>query len=356
MGGARGKRGTFAVAPFDLNGVSVLAGSMATVDLAISRLSTHTPLALPVRVLHGTRPGPVMFVSACVHGDEIIGVEIIRRLLSRISPKRLTGTLLLIPVVNVLGFIMHQRYLPDRRDLNRSFPGTSRGSLAGQLAHAFSSQIISRCQLGIDIHSAALHRSNLPQIRISSGRPAAFELAMAFGAPAVISAPLRPGSLRQMAAEMDVDVLVYESGEALRFDELAIRVGVKGVLRVMAHQGMLRRSEGDEVPARPVVSQRTHWIRAPQGGIFRATRRPGELVQAGATLGHLADPFGDSDQPVTAHTEGLIIGRSNLPIVNQGDALMHIAQVKSFHTAGERIEGIAEEALSDPFFDEDEIL
>lgn len=341
---------------FILGGTAVPAGSMASIELPISRLSTHTEINLPVRVLHGAKPGPVLFVSAAVHGDEIIGVEIIRRLLSRIHLRSLAGTLICVPVVNVFGFIQHQRYLPDRRDLNRCFPGSAKGSLAGQLAHVFNSEIIQRSDYGIDLHSAALHRTNLPQIRISEGREKASELALAFGAPAIITAPLRANSLRETALDSNVDVLLYEAGEALRFDELAIRVGVKGILRVMAHLGMGIGKKARSTDAKPIESSRTSWVRAPEGGIFRAQKNAGDRVRTGETLGVLSDPFGDMDIAVEAHVDGVIIGRTNLPIVNQGDALMHIAQVQVFDTAAERLSQITESALLDPLFDEDEVI
>lgn len=324
-------------------------------DVPISRLSTNTEIFLPVRVLHGAKPGPTMFVSAAVHGDEIIGVEIIRRLLGQVSAKKLHGTLLCIPIVNVFGFVAHQRYLPDRRDLNRSFPGTAKGSLAAQLAHVFRTEIIAQCDYGVDLHSAALHRTNLPQIRISEDRPRAAELAEAFGAPAIIVSGLREGSLRQTAAENDCDVLLFEAGEALRFDELAIRIGVRGILRVMAKLEMGIRKQGARA-ARPVKSERTQWIRASEGGIFRATRAAGSFVEEGEVLGTISDPFGDTNYDVLAPLAGIIIGRTNLPVVNQGDALMHVAEVLVPSTADERVNRISEAALSDPLFDEDEII
>ncbi len=308
-----------------------------------------------VRVIHGSKPGPVMFVSGSVHGDEIIGVEICRRLINAVSAKRLAGTLLCIPIVNAYGFVQHQRYLPDRRDLNRCFPGSAKGSLAAQLAYHFTEQIIARCSIGIDLHSAGLHRENLPQIRISKDRPKAAELADVFGAPAIIVSSLREGSLRQAAADHDCDVLLMEAGEALRFDELSMRVGVQGILRVMAHLGMnvkLPRKAG----AKPIRSHRTSWLRAPAGGIFRATKTNGAVVEKGEAVGFLADPFGDMDEPVEAHISGVIIGRTNLPVVNQGDALIHIAEVERAATAEDRLSDIEDAAFADGLFDEDEIV
>lgn len=343
-------------ADFELGDEFVKRGKAATIELPISRLSTHAEVNLPVRVLHGSKPGPTLFVSAGVHGDEIIGVEIIRRLLGKVRPKTLSGTLICIPVVNVFGFIQHQRYLPDRRDLNRSFPGSSSGSLASQLADVFTREIINRSDFGIDLHSAALHRTNFPQIRISDDRPMADELASAFGAPAIITSALRPNSLRASALESGTDVLLYEAGEALRFDEFAIRVGVKGILRVMSHLGM--RAPSKEIGKRtdPVRSRKTSWIRAPEGGIFRAQKTTGDLVFADDLLGFVSDPFGDVDIPVRSQRDGVIIGRTNLPIVNMGDALMHVAEVRRVETAAERLTQFEEDVFSDPLHDEDEVI
>lgn len=341
---------------FAIGDQTVARGSMATVELPISRLSTHTEINLPVRILHGSKPGPTLFVSAGVHGDEIIGVEIIRRLLGKIRPKNLAGTLICIPVVNVFGFIQHQRYLPDRRDLNRSFPGAASGSLASQIAHVFNKQIIERSDYGIDIHSAAIHRTNLPQIRICDGRPKAEELALAFAPPAIITSTLRPGSLRATAMEAGTDVLLFEAGEGLRFDEFSIRVGVKGVLRVMSYLGMRNPSSSLSSKATPVRSSKSSWARAPEGGIFRAQKKIGDLVFCDDVLGVVSDPFGDVDIPVRAQRDGVIIGAAKLPVVNMGDALMHVAEVRKVETAEERLNQFEVDAFSDPMLDEDEVI
>lgn len=352
---ARADRRTELRAPFELGGQQVRAGTAQTVDVPVSRLSNHTEVSMPVRVFHGARPGPVLFVSAAVHGDEIIGVEIIRRMMKNISSRRLAGTLLCIPIVNAYGFIAHQRYLPDRRDLNRVFPGSAHGSLAAQLAHKFTTEIIERSDYGIDLHSAGLHRENLPQIRISPDRPKAQELAGIFGAPAVITSKLRDGSLRKTAADHDCEVLLMESGEALRFDEFAIRIGVRGILRVMEHLEMGVRKQPARA-AQPVLSDRTQWVRASEGGIFRAQKSTGDMVHKGDILGLVGNPFGEDDVAVIAPVTGIVIGRINLPVVNMGDALMHIAQVKVPETADSRLTKIEEAAFDDAMFDEDEII
>ncbi|UCH73216.1 MAG: succinylglutamate desuccinylase/aspartoacylase family protein [Rhodospirillales bacterium] len=343
-------------APFEIGDDAVPAGGRATVDLPISLLSTHTPMALPVHVVHGRRDGPTLFVSAAVHGDEIIGIEVIRRLLRLSTLRKTRGTLLCIPVVNVFGLISHSRYLPDRRDLNRSFPGSATGSLAGQLAHVFLKEIVSRSDCGIDIHSAAIHRCNLPQIRISPDQPRAMELAEAFNPPAIITAPLRDGSLRRAASNVGVDVLLYEAGEALRFDEVAVRVGVKGILRVMQHLGMIRSSKATPSKVMPVRSSSTYWVRAPQGGIVRSVKALGSRVDVGDTIGYVADPLGQSEAPIEARKAGIVIGLANMPVVNRGDALCHIAEPTTLRTAQQRIEQLETEILEDPLFDEDEII
>lgn len=343
-------------APFEIGGQKVPAGQRVTIDLPIGSFSNHMPATMPVRILHGRKPGPVIFVSAAVHGDEVIGVEIIRRLLRASAIRRLKGTLICIPVVNAFGFINRQRYLPDRRDLNRSFPGGPNGSLAGQLAHLFATEIISRCDFGIDLHSAAEHRVNMPQIRLTPGNQELYEAAMTFGAPIILESPVRDGSLRKAALELGVGVLLYEAGEALRFDEFSVRVGLKGILNVLKLKGMIGGKTIITPKNPPIHTSSSRWIRSPLGGMFRALHTTGDLVHKGDTLGYVSDPFGDDDQEVLSLSDGIIIGRTNLPFVNPGDALFHIAHVHSTRTATKNMEGIEMEIEADPLFDEDEII
>ena len=243
-------------------GVDIKPGTRVNVDLPIADLYTTTSLHMPLQVINGRQTEPVTFLSAAVHGDEINGVEIIRRLLGMKALERLHGTLLLVPVVNVHGFLDRSRYLPDRRDLNRSFPGSATGSIAARLAHVFTREVAFRADFGIDLHTGALDRSNLPQIRITRNDDEAERLAMAFGAPVIIGATEREGSLRSAASERDIPVLVYEAGEALRFDELSIKAGVRGILRVLRAQGMLPRRREKQASG-SVVASSTTWARAP---------------------------------------------------------------------------------------------
>ena len=313
-------------------------------------------MSLPVHVLHGAEDGPTLFVSAAVHGDEILGVEIVRRLLRSSAIRRLSGTLLAVPIVNGYGFLAHSRYLPDRRDLNRSFPGHRTGSLAGRLAHLFMTEVVERADLGIDLHTAAYHRTNFPQVRVSPGRLRVIELANAFGAPLILSSSLRDGSLRKAAGQYDVDVLVYEAGEALRFDELAIRAGLSGILRVMATTGMISSRSVKPPKVSPVVINSSRWLRAPIGGIFRARKEAGDTVKAGETIGAISDPFGEEERELVADDPGIIVGATRLPVINEGDALFHIADLTKPVAAGEKVDALTEQLASDPLLDEDEII
>ena len=314
--------------PFIIGGLAVRPGERRLVDLPISKLSNHAPVTLPVHVLHGAQPGPTMFVAAAIHGDELNGVEIIRRLLRTLSPQSINGTLLCVPVVNVYGFISRSRYLPDRRDLNRAFPGSANGSLAARLAHLFLTEIVKRSQVGIDLHTAAIHRINLPQIRcVFRKRPRVKELAQAFGAEVMLESPERPGSLREAARAVGVDVLSYEGGEGLRFDEFAIRAGVDGITGVMMEMQMLDMADGVELGKdrrQPVMINASNWLRSPEGGVFRTTKRIGDGVGEDEIVGYVANPYEDVAVEVRAPRRGIIIGRTTLPIVNMGDALLNI--------------------------------
>ena len=343
-------------APFEIGKCKIAPGDRQTVELPVSVLSDHTPVTLSVHVVHGRRSGPTLFVSAAVHGDEVIGVEIARRLMHLQSLKSVKGTLLIAPIVNTFGFLNHSRYLPDRRDLNRFFPGSPTGSLAARLAHLFTIEIIARSDFGIDLHSAAIHRTNLPQVRVSPSNPETFALAEAFGAPVVLIAPVREGSMRHAAQKNAVGMLLYEGGEALRFDEFAVRAGVTGILRVMHKLGMISAKGVSKPKVSSVQSASSFWLRAPEGGLLRCFKNIGEEVKKEELLGMIADPLGESETEVLSSDAGLIIGRTNLPIVNEGDGLFHIAKVKRGEDVEVKVGDLAIQLEEDPLFDEDEII
>lgn len=329
-----------------IGGVTIPPGSRQSIELPVAQLHTHTPLTMPVQIVRGKSDGPVLFVSAAIHGDELNGVEVIRRLLQHKSLNRLRGTLIAIPIVNVYGVIHHSRYLPDRRDLNRSFPGSDRGSLASRLADLFMTEIVANCTHGIDIHTGALHRENLPQIRANMEHEETERLAHAFGVPVMLNSDLRDGSLRQAAADGGIPMLLYEAGQALRFDELSIRAGVRGVISVMRELGMLNPSRSRRRSSiESLVARSSHWVRAPDSGIFRAFTPLGAKVKRGDILGVVDSPYGDSEEKVIASYSGLVIGRTNLPLINEGDALFHIARFPGVKDAADTVEAFTEEHL-----------
>ena len=334
--------------------VEVKAGESVTIDLPMASLYSHAPMSLPVQVTRGRRDGPSLFVSAALHGDEINGVEIIRRMLRLPLLKKLRGTLIAIPIVNVYGFVSRSRYLPDRRDLNRSFPGSDRGSMAARLAELFLTEIVDKCDYGIDLHTGAVHRDNLPQIRANLDDPETSRIAHAFHVPVLLNSNIRDGSLREVAAERGIPVLLYEAGEALRFDERSIRAGVKGIIGVMRVLGMLPAASRARKPAEPLVARASTWVRAGRSGILRMTSALGARVRRNEIIGVIADPFGQQELEVSANASGIIIGRTNLPLVNEGEAIFHIARFESAKVAEDTVEAFqADEIPVDPVLEEE---
>ena len=305
-------------------GTAVQPGERKVFDLHLGRLYDYTELTLPIEVIRGKEPGPTCFVSGAVHGDEIIGAAIVKGILADKKIKALKGTLIAVPIVNVFGFNTKSRYLPDRRDLNRCFPGTSKGSLGSRIASLFLDEVVSKCQYGIDFHSGAIHRSNLPQIRTSFEHGRARELAEAFGAPVVLNSKLREGSLREAAKARGVEMLLFEGGEALRVSERIVKVGVRGAYSIFGRIGMLPHMEATKTSSSYIATS-SYWVRAPQAGMTRFAKGLGGKVKKGTILGRISDPFGSNSVAVKAPSEGVIIGISNLPLVNKGDAMFHIA-------------------------------
>ena len=331
--------------PITVGDVAVGPGQRVTVDLPVARLYTDTSLHMPVKVIRGRRAGPVLFVSAAIHGDELNGVEIIRRLLKRKALRGLRGTLLAVPIVNVHGFIDQSRYLPDRRDLNRSFPGSAKGSIAARLANTFLKEVVLQSEFGIDLHTGAVDRANQPQIRGNHDEPKTAELARAFGAPVMVNASLREGSLRECASRHDIPVVIYEAGEALRFDEVSIRAGIRGILQVMRALKMLPPGRGSGVN-HTVEARSTSWVRAPASGIVSGAVRLGVRVREGDPLAVISDPLGDREDVIRAPYAGIVIGISRLPLAHEGDALFHLAAFRSVGQAADAVEEFA--TIHDP--------
>ena len=324
-------------------GKQVASGQKRSINIPVARLYTHTEMTMPVHVLRGKKDGPRLFVCAAIHGDEIIGVEIIRRLLKLKILQRLRGTLIAVPVVNVYGFINQTRYLPDRRDLNRFFPGSEKGSLTSRLANIFMEEIVANSTHGIDLHAGSHHRINLPHIRACMENEETQKLAFAFGAPVILNANLRDGSLRQAVEEKGVPMLLYEAGEALRFDEFAVRAGVKGILAVMRSIGMLTSRSIGISRIQPMVAKSTSWVRAPGSGILRTQIPLGGKITADQKIGEIADPFDEHETAVISSVAGIVIGRLNLPLVHKGDAIFHVAGFEDSVAVSESLVDFKEE-------------
>ena len=318
-------------APVTLAGTEVRAGRLGRVDIPTGTLISGSPISLGVQVAHGRHDGPTVFLTAAIHGDEILGVEVIRRVLDALAPVALSGTVLAVPIANIHGFNTGDRYLPDGRDLNRCFPGSQRGSLASRVAHVLMREVVEPSSLGIDLHTGAWGRKNLPQVRADLSDDRTFELAKVFGAAVAIDSHVRDGSLRQAATEAGTTMLLYEGGEALRFDERSIAVATNGVLRVLRHLGMVD-IEVEDAPE-PAVSPGSGWIRATRSGIVHATEPLGALVEKGQVVAVLRGPFGERLAQLKSRWPGVVIGIAQDPLVNRGDAICHVARIEDHAVA-----------------------
>ncbi len=309
--------------PFTIGEVTVPPGTRGRLELFVARLTTQTPLNLPVEVVNGLREGPALWLSAAIHGDELNGLEIIRRVLEEVEADALSGVIVAVPVVNVFGFIHRNRYLPDRRDLNRHFPGSASGSLASRLAHLFMTEVVDRCSHGIDLHTGSDDRTNLPQVRGDLEDPETRRCATAFGSPIMIHGDAPQKSLRQAAVKRGKSIIVFEAGEPQRFNAEAIDMGARGVLRVMSELGMIERVR--KVRTSMEAKRRT-WVRAPRSGILSLAIGLGDSVEKKQQLGVIRDVFGDDAVTIKSPAAGLVIGHTGNPLVNQGDGIVHIAK------------------------------
>ncbi len=324
-----------------IDGVEIRKGECKRLEMVVSKLYDHTEMTIPVEVIRGKEDGPTMFVSAAIHGDEINGVEVVRRLLSRRKLlATLKGTLIAVPIVNMFGFNRNLRYLPDRRDLNRVFPGSANGSLASQIAHKFTTEIVNKCEYGIDLHTGSAHRYNLPQIRAFLDNEEIKSLAESFGVPVILHSNIRDGSMRQAASDYGVKVLLFEGGEALRYDEKVIKFAENGILSTMASIGMLDKEHiKSKLPKKREVfcAGSSHWIRAPHSGSLHMRKRIGNKVKKDEVLGVISDPFGTEKHHVKARKTGVIVGITMMPLVNNGDALFHVATFEDARAVADEV-------------------
>ncbi len=317
-----------------IGGLKIKAGDRKRIDINLAKLYDFNSIDLTVEVISGKEPGPTLFVSAGMHGDEINGVEICRRLLGQKCLKHIKGTLIVIPVINLFGFYSKNRYLPDRRDLNRCFPGSMTGSLGSRVAKIFMDEIVSKSTHGIDLHTAGHHRWNLPHIRASIDDARTLKLAKAFDVPVILNSSVREGSLREaiINSRNPIPFVIFEGGCALRFEEHTSRVGLRGILSVMHSIGML---DSEHMPfekeqkTKIFTAKSSYWLRAAEGGIFITHKKLGSKVRENENIGYITDAFNNQRIIVKAPQAGLIIGMTVLPLVNQGDAMVHIATFDS---------------------------
>ena len=319
---------------------TVAPGRKKRLELPFARIPTGSEAALPVQVINGRTAGPHIWISGAIHGDELNGVEIVRRVMRQLDAKSLRGAVIAVPIVNPLGFLTGSRYLPDHRDLNRSFPGSARGSTASRLAHLFMNEIVSKCSVGIDLHTATDHRVNVPQIRADIYNDETRRLARAFGAPFTIHARVRRGSLRQAASKQGISVLLYEAGQAQRFDEEAIRLGVDGVMRTLRKLKMIDARLPRTPPTREI--HRTKWVRARRGGLASILVSLGDRVEEGDKIATISDAFATRPAAIRTNLGGWVIARTLNPLVNPGDALVHVASEQGPDSDEPAVKGAAE--------------
>ncbi|MGI9625603.1 MAG: succinylglutamate desuccinylase/aspartoacylase family protein [Longimicrobiales bacterium] len=317
------RRRRSSVSPLTIGGVTVHGGERKRIELPVARLPTGAWTSIALEVIRGPKEGPTCWFSGALHGDEIDGVEIVQEVAGALRPERLRGTVIAVPIVNAFGFVAQSRYMPDRRDLNRAFPGSKRGSLAARLAELFIREVVSHCDFGIDFHCGSDDRVNYPQVRADLSDPETRRLALEFGAPVVLDTKPPGGSLRAAATRANKTVMVFEGGEAKRFTRSAIRMGGQGALRVLEALDMV----SDMASAAGAVHEcyRSRWVRAARSGICRLDVELGQVVEKGEPLGVVGDAFGDHKSTVKARIDGVVIGQRLNPLVNRGDAIVHIA-------------------------------
>ena len=321
-------------------------GEQVSLALPLPELFSCAPMYMPIKVVHGKQAGPCLLVIAAMHGNELNGAEIINRLLQSSSIKKLKGTLIAVPIMNVYGFINRTPTLPGGASLGTNFPGSPQGAHAARLAHLFCSEIFALADYCIDLQTGWSNHTNLPQIFITDNNKKELELAHVFGAPVISELTEQKGSLRAYAKKQKTPYMVYEAGEAMRFDEHSIRIGIKGILRIMRYIEMLPALPKPNIEKRKSFLMRdAHWIRSPTSGISHSITRLGQQIKKGELLTIIKDPFGaGSNVQLTAPFDGIVVSINNLPLVYEGVALFQLASFERLSLAATHIEGWVDEA------------
>jgi uncharacterized protein len=313
--------------PLVIGGQAIARGERRDLQLKFSESYLGVPVSVPIFVNRSAVDGPRVFMAAAIHGDELNGLGIVREFVYDKTPDLLCGTLICIPVVNIYGLERHSRYMPDRRDLNRCFPGTPYGSLASRLANAIFEEIVKQCDLGIDFHTAAVRMTNYPNVRAELSDPNVRKVAMAFGCEVVVDSKGPTGSLRRTAVAAGIPTIIYEAGEVWKIEPGVVEVGVRGCMNLLRYVGMLA---GE--PAPPVFQtliEHTTWVRAEQGGIISFHARPGELVKEGESLATAQNIFGRERSSMRAPVGGIVLGMTTMPAVKPGQPVYHLAVLPS---------------------------
>jgi len=293
--------------------------------MKISELYTATPVFIQFTCINGRRPGPAVFVTAAIHGDEFNGIESIRQLSNMIDPSKLSGTVVLVPIANPVGFIIQSRLLPDGRDLNRSFPGRRSGSMASQIAYELFNKVIAKCDYGIDLHTAGHGRTNLPHVRADLGKQNVRNLAFNFGSEIIIDTSAQKGTLRSTATKRGIPTIVFESGQPMKFEKVCIEKGIAGIKNVLSNLKMY--SFQRTSPKYQVVIKDHKWVRSRHGGILILNVKSGDLVKKGQIIGYTTKPFGNRVHNITAPFIGLVISTTTIPTTIPGGAICHISKL-----------------------------
>jgi predicted deacylase len=321
---------------FSVSGIRVASGETREIYLKVSESFLSTGIQIPVTVIRGVHPGPTAFVFAAVHGDEINGADIVRRLIFDVDHEKLSGALIAVPVVNIPGFLNQSRYLPYHRDLNRFFPGKKNGNNAERIAHKLFTEIIQKCDFGIDLHTAASGRLNLPHVRGDMNHPRVRKLSRAFGATILVDQPGVHGSLRRAATEAGIPTILFEAGETGRFSQKISLIGLRGVLQVLSEMGMWQANEESPRPPFQVIVKGSEWIRAEKGGILDLAVKPGDLLYKGDLIGSILNPFGKTVTQIRSTCTGIVIGVTTAPLTIPGTGIIHVAHLKKTLSLVER--------------------
>lgn len=308
--------------PFKINGYVIEPGQQQTIQMQVGRLPSGNKISINAHVYRSKHPGPTVLVQGGVHGDEINGVEIVRRTItSGLFDQLQSGNIIAIPLLNIFGFINFSRDTPDGKDVNRSFPGNRYGSLSSRVARTLTSKILPMVDFGVDFHTGGGSRYNYPQIRFTKDHGESRLLAELFGAPYLIGNTPIPKSLRKVALGLGIPILVFEGGESLRYDGFSIEHGINGLCRLLHAKGML-----PEAPAQEQVVhvRKASWVRAARAGLFIWFQQSGAKVSTGEPLGVINDPYGKDAVTIYSNRDGYILGHNNAPVVSVGDALFHI--------------------------------